>query len=75
MEINRNFKEFLQLLNEHEAILDEVKINFLNISDLIKAKETAARLQDLADAEQLRKIREKESKKNTGKFFPKNRPF
>ncbi|MCB0597486.1 MAG: nucleotidyltransferase [Lewinellaceae bacterium] len=46
-----------------EAILDEVNINFLNINDLIEAKETAARLQDLADAEQLRKIREKKNKK------------
>lgn len=46
-----------------EVTLDGVNVNFLNINDLIKAKETAARLQDLADAEQLRKIREREGKK------------
>lgn len=38
------------------SIVDSVKVNFLNIDDLIKAKKEAGRLQDLADAEQLEKL-------------------
>ena len=40
-----------------EGELDDVKINFLSLQDLILTKKTAARLQDLADAEQLEKIK------------------
>ena len=43
-----------------EGELDEVKINFLSLQDLILTKKTAARLQDLADAEQLEKIKNKQ---------------
>lgn len=38
-------------------------INFLGIDDLIVAKRYAGRLQDLADAEQLEKIKNKRDKK------------
>lgn len=44
-----------------EKILDKTKINFLNLDDLIDAKKKAGRLQDLADAEQLDKIKKKEN--------------
>ena len=37
------------------------KINFLNLDDLIIAKKNTGRLQDLADAEQLAKIKKKEN--------------
>jgi len=40
--------------------LDNLKINFISIKDLIQNKESSGRLQDLADAEQLRKIDEAE---------------
>ena len=43
-----------------EGELDDVKINFLSLQDLILTKKTAARLQDLADAEQLEKIKNKQ---------------
>ncbi len=46
-----------------EADLEGVKVNFLNVNDLIIAKETAGRLQDLADAEQLKKLENKKKKK------------
>lgn len=36
--------------------VEDVKVNFLHIRDLIKAKKEAGRLQDLADAEQLEKL-------------------
>jgi predicted nucleotidyltransferase len=42
-----------------EGELDDVKINFLSLQDLILTKKTAGRLQDLADAEQLEKINNK----------------
>ncbi len=45
------------------AELEEVPVNFISMDDLIKAKTEAGRLQDLADAEQLKKIREKKEKK------------
>lgn len=41
------------------SVDDETKINFLGIDDLIKAKKTSARPQDLADADQLEKIKNK----------------
>ncbi len=43
--------------------LDDVAVNFLGIDDLILAKKSMGRLQDLADAEQLEKIRKKGSAK------------
>ena len=39
--------------------LEGTKINFLSFNDLIKTKKLAGRLQDLADAEQLGKIKKK----------------
>ena len=39
-----------------EAELDSTPIKFLSLRDLIKAKQAAGRLQDLADAEQLEKL-------------------
>ncbi len=50
-----------------KAELDGVKVNFLSIQDLIKAKKKAGRLQDLADAEQLEKIKEKIKEKKKHK--------
>lgn len=43
--------------------LDGVEAKFLSLQDLITAKKKAGRLQDLADAEQLEKIRKKNKKK------------
>lgn len=40
-----------------ESVLDNVIVNFLGLEDLIVTKENAGRRQDLADAEQLEKIR------------------
>ena len=40
-----------------DAELDGVEIKFLALEDLIKAKKKAGRLQDLADAEQLERIK------------------
>jgi hypothetical protein len=40
-----------------DAQLDDVDIHFLSVDDLIKAKKQAGRLQDLADAEQLEKLK------------------
>ena len=42
-----------------EAELDDVLINFLSLQDLIASKKQAGRLQDLADAEQLEKLKNK----------------
>jgi hypothetical protein len=39
--------------------LDDVPVNFISLDDLIKVKTETGRLQDLADAEQLKKIKEK----------------
>jgi hypothetical protein len=41
-------------------LVDDVAVNFLDLEDLINIKKSAGRLQDLADAEQLNKIRDKE---------------
>ena len=46
-----------------EAKLDETAVNFLSLQDLITAKKKAGRLQDLADAEQLEKLENKNKKK------------
>lgn len=43
------------------AELDGVSTHFLSINDLIEAKKRAGRLQDLADAEQLEKLKNKEN--------------
>jgi len=45
--------------NKKTIVLDGAEINFLNIDDLIIAKKAMGRLQDLADAEQLEKIKNK----------------
>jgi hypothetical protein len=42
-----------------EANLENIKLNFLSLQDLITTKKEAGRLQDLADAEQLEKIKKK----------------
>jgi len=42
-----------------QEILDGVFVNFISIEDLILAKRVSGRLQDLADAEQLYKIKKK----------------
>lgn len=42
-----------------EIALDGVNVNFLSLDDLIIAKQQAGRLQDLADAEQLEKMKKK----------------
>ena len=44
------------------AELDETMINFLSLQDLITAKKAMGRLQDLADAEQLEKIKKMKKK-------------
>lgn len=42
--------------------LDGVTVNFLSLDDLIKAKKSTGRLQDLADAEELQKLRARAGK-------------
>lgn len=46
-----------------EADLDGVNTKFLSLQDLIMIKKKAGRLQDLADAEQLEKIKETSNRK------------
>ena len=41
------------------AEIDETHVEFMSLDDLIEAKKIAGRLQDLADAEQLGKIKKK----------------
>ena len=45
-----------------EAQLDGIDVKFISLQDLIQAKKTAGRLQDLADAEQLERLKEKSKK-------------
>jgi predicted nucleotidyltransferase len=47
--------------------VDEIQVNFLSLEDLIQAKRKAGRLQDLADAQQLEKIKKKKNKKGKRK--------
>jgi len=46
-----------------EGDLDGTTVKFLSLQDLIIAKKKAGRLQDLADAEQLQKLKDKIDKK------------
>lgn len=41
--------------------LENVQVSFIGLEDLIEAKTNAGRLQDLADAEQLRKLKNKKN--------------
>lgn len=41
--------------------LDNVQVSFIGLEDLIQIKTNAGRLQDLADAEQLKKIKDKKN--------------
>lgn len=50
-----NFQECFTKRKEVEV--DDINVHFLGLDDLIKAKKIAGRLQDLADAEQLEKIK------------------
>ena len=52
-----NFEECYE--RRTEAELDGVNVKFLSLQDLITAKKEAGRLQDLADAEQLEKLKDK----------------
>lgn len=52
-----NFEECFE--RRTEAELDGIYVKFLSLQDLITAKKTAGRLQDLADAEQLEKLKGK----------------
>ncbi|HAQ62657.1 TPA: hypothetical protein DCR49_11805 [Candidatus Delongbacteria bacterium] len=56
-----NFDEAYAKKNVYE--IDGVKLNFLSIDDLITAKDTSARPQDLADSDFLKKLKEKSKKK------------
>jgi predicted nucleotidyltransferase len=47
--------------------VDHIQVNFLSLEDLIQAKRKAGRLQDLADAQQLEKIKKKKNKNTKGK--------
>ncbi len=55
-----NFEECFE--RRTEAQLDGTDVKFLSLQDLITAKKRAGRLQDLADAEQLEKLMEKDEK-------------
>jgi predicted nucleotidyltransferase len=50
-----DFKECYQ--RKSTVIVDEIQVDFLGLEDLIEAKRKAGRLQDLADAQQLEKIK------------------
>jgi predicted nucleotidyltransferase len=52
-----NFEECFE--RRTEAELDGIDVKFLSLQDLITAKKKAGRLQDLADAEQLEKLKGK----------------
>ncbi len=52
-----NFEECFE--RRTEAELDGIDVKFLSLQDLITAKKTTGRLQDLADAEQLEKLKGK----------------
>lgn len=56
-----NFKECHE--RRAEGDLDGTTVKFLSLQDLIIAKKKAGRLQDLADAEQLQKLKDKIDKK------------
>ena len=58
MVLDKNFKEFIELLNVHGVKYDTF-IDFLGIDDLIAVKKIAGRLQDLADADNLEKLKKK----------------
>ncbi len=68
MIINKDFREFIELLNEHEVKyklqleIEGLLIDFISIGDLITAKKASGRLQDLADVEHLKKILDKKGK-------------
>ncbi len=49
-------------LRKATVIVDQIQVNFLGLEDLIEAKWKAGRLQDLADAQQLEKIKKKKKK-------------
>jgi predicted nucleotidyltransferase len=55
-----NGVDFQECYNRRiDGEIETVKVKFLSIDDLIVAKKNAGRLQDLADAEQLEKLRNK----------------
>ncbi len=54
--------EFEECFDRRTIIeLDQVQINFIGLDDLIEAKKNTGRLQDLADADQLEKIKRKQN--------------
>jgi len=52
-----NFQECYQ--RKATVTVDEIQVNFLGLEDLIEAKRKVGKLQDLADAQQLEKIKKK----------------
>lgn len=58
MVLDKNFREFIELLNVH-GVKYLALIDFLGIDDLIAVKKIAGRLQDLADADNLEKLKKK----------------
>ncbi|MCR9100319.1 MAG: hypothetical protein NXI25_10235 [bacterium] len=57
MILNKDFKEFIGLLEKHEVFQDESgTIKFIGLQDLIKNKKSTGRLQDLADVEMLERV-------------------
>ena len=60
--------DFEECFNRKVATeLEGININFLSLQDLIDIKKTTGRLQDLADAEQLEKIKPKQEDENQEK--------
>ncbi|HAQ62462.1 TPA: hypothetical protein DCR49_10775 [Candidatus Delongbacteria bacterium] len=56
--------------NREEVLIDDFKINFISLDDLIKAKEASGRPQDKIDVRKLKKaesLKEKKIKKKTPK--------
>lgn len=59
MVLNQDFREFIQLLNDHEVlylvevIIEGTRVNFIDLDNLKKNKRATGRHQDLADLENL----------------------
>ena len=55
MELNKDFKEFVKLLNDNQVEYQTI-INFIDFSSLLKAKEIANRPKDKIDIQELKKL-------------------
>jgi len=56
MRVEKDFKEFIALLNKNNVRYGDIPAFFISKSDLIKNKKASGRKQDIADIEKLEKI-------------------